>query len=824
MDSLRQDLLFAIRGLRRDPGYAAAVVLTLALCLGAYTAVFTVVRSVLFRPLPYPEPERLVLGYDAFPGAGVERAGTSVPNYFDHAGLTDVFESVALYQRSGYRVGQGTSAEGVAAMNVTPSFFRVLRAQTDRGRLFSEEEGTPGNNRVAVLSHAFAARRVGEGSDVVGREIRLNDEPYTVVGVLPASFTFLSPDIRVFVPLAFTAEQRSEDSRWSQNHEQIARLAPGVALSSAQARMDALNRRILENAGSLEASLVSAGYSSRVVFLASDLVRNVRAALSLLWVGVSFVLLIAAVNLTNLSLVRANARRRELATRSALGAGRARLTRQLVTETMVLTALGAAAGLLLGAWSLEGLTWLGLSDMPRAHEIRLDGTVLALTSGLAALLGIVVGALPALHTARAPLSQALNEEGRGSTAGRGARAAQGALVVSQVALAFLLLAGAGLLLESFRRLLGADPGFVARHVLTGRVSPLPSRYPDDAALRTYAGRALERVRALPGVEAAGISSFLPFSWDGNSSVIIPEGYVLKPGDSLVSPNQLCVTPGYLEAMRVSLKRGRYFTAGDGAGAPNVVLVDERLAARFWPNADPIGRRLYLPQRPEDVAAPGPDVQWLQVVGVVASVKLKGLVEEGENARAGAYYLPFAQATNRNLGFAIRSSLDSPSLTASAQRVLADLDPEMPLFDVFAMSERIERSLNPRRAPMLLSLAFGAVALLLATIGLYGVLAYQVSQRTREIGVRIALGSEPRGIVRLVIGEGVGLVALGLAAGLVGAVLLRGVIASQLYGVGPLDLPVMLAVIALLALVSLLACLRPAWRASRVDPVVALSQQ
>ena len=821
MDILRQDLLSAIRGLRRERGYAAAVILTLALCLGAHTAVFTVVRSILFRPLPYPESHRLVLSYDSFPGAGVERAGTSVPNYLDRVPLTDVFESVALYQGSGYRFGKGAGAEGVSAMNVTPSFFRVLRAQAARGRLFSEAEGTVGQNRVAVLSHDFAARKVGD--DPVGREIHLNDEPYTVVGVLSPGFTFLNPDVRVFVPLAFTDDERAEDSRYSQNHEQIARLAPGVTLSAAQARLDVQTERNLESAGTMKDALTGAGYGSKVVFLEADLVRNVRAALQMLWGGVCFVLLIAAVNVTNLSLVRANARRRELATRSALGAGRARLIRQLVTETLLLTALGGVLGILLGAWSLKALTWLGLSDLPRAHEIRLDGTVLGLTAGLAVLLGIVVGAVPALQAGRSGLAAALNEEGRGSTAGRGARAAQGGLVVSQVALAFLLLAGAGLLLESFRRLLGADPGFVAQHVLTGRVSPLPVHYPDDTALRTYAGRALERVRALPGVEAAGISSYLPFSWDGSSSVIIPEGYTAAPGDSLVSPNQLYVTPGYLEAMRVPLKRGRTFNEGDGAEAPRVVIVDEQLAAKYWPNADPVGRRVYFPKGPDDVVHPGPDVSWFQVVGVVGSVKMRGLVE-GENARVGAYYIPYAQGPTRNLGFVIRSSTDTPSLTAAIQRTLAEIDPELQLFDVFAMTERVERSLNPRRAPMILSLAFGAVALLLATVGLYGVLAYQVRQRTREIGVRLALGSDPRGIVRLVLREGSVLAALGLGVGLLGALLLRGVIASQLYGVGPFNPWVMLAVTGVLSLASLVACLGPAWRASRVDPVVALSQQ
>jgi predicted permease len=822
MDVLYQDLRLALRLLWKDRSFAFTVVLTLAVCIGAATGIFTVVRSVLLRPLPYPQSDRLVVLYDAFPGAGVERAGTSVPNYFDRLAFTDVFESQALYQFGGFRVGRGPTAEGVTSMNVTPSFFRVLRAGAASGRLFREEEGVPGHERVAVLSHAFAERQAGGVEGVVGRDLRLDDAPYTVVGVLPPTFSFLNPDVKIWVPLAFTDEQRAEDRRHSQNHDQIARLAPGATLPQAQARIDALNVRIVEG-DALKAALVNAGYHTKAVSFEADVVRNVRGAIQLLWGGVLFVLLIAAVNITNLTLVRATARAKELATRQALGAARRRVVRQLVTETMVLTIVGGLLGLLAGLWSLGVLSALGLGDIPRAHEIRVDGIVVAFTVGLALLLGMAVGAVPALQLSGMNVSVVLREDGRTGTAGRGARYARRALVVAQVALAFVLLIGAGLLLASFRKLLAVDPGFQAEHVLTGRVSPLQSSYPDAAALRSYASRALERIRALPGVEAAGASSFLPFGWDSSSSVIIPEGYVMAPGESVVSPNQLYVTPGYLEALRVRLKRGRFFTESDSPPAPGVVIVDEQLAKLFWGSADPIGRRMYLPSTPEDVVKPGPGAVWLRVVGVVAPVKLRGLVE-GENARAGAYYLPYAQDPSRNIGFAIRTkgTSDPASVTAAVQRTLVSIDPEMQMYDTFAMRERIGRSLNPRKAPMLLSIAFGAVALLLATIGIYGVLAYQVSQRTREIGIRMALGSDPAGILRMVLREGVGLLLVGLAGGLAGAIALRGVIASQLFGVGALDARVILAVTGVLALAAVVASLGPARRAARVDPVVALS--
>ena len=821
MDVLRQDLRLALRLLWKDRAFALTTILTLTLCIGANSAIFTVVRSVLLRPLPYPESDRLVTMFDSFQGAGVERAGTSVPNYIDRRALTDVLDSVALYRFGGFRVGEGSGAEGIASMHVTPSFFKVLRTRAARGRLFTEQEGTVGQEHVALLSHTFAERQPGGEDGIVGRELRLDTVKYTVVGVLPADFTFLNPDVRVWVPLAFTDEERAEDRRYSQNHEAIGRLAALATVRQAQERLNAMNAEYIERAGPLKHLLVNAGYRTVVAPFESDLVRNIRGALQMLWGGVLFVLFIAAVNITNLSLTRASGRLRELATRHALGAPRARIVRQLVTETTVLMIAGGVCGLALGYWSLGMLPSLGLAESPRAHEIRMDAAVVAFTLGLSLVLGVVIGAVPALHIAGMNPGNVLRDDNRTGTTGRRAKYVRRGLVVAEVALAFVLLIGAGLLLASFRQLLRIDPGFKAAQVLTGRVAPLAARYPDNAALTSYTDRALERIRALPGVAAAGVSSYLPFGWDASSSVIIPEGHVMTPGESLVSPNQLYVTPGYLEALRVPLVRGRLFADSDAPPAPPVVIIDEQLADRFWPNADPIGRRMYQPRSPEELAKPVPDTRWVRVVGVVKSVKLKGLVE-GENARVGAYYLPYASDPSRNVGFAIRTSgADPAALTKAVNGALTSIDPEMQLFDTFAMGERIERSLNPRRAPMLLSLGFGLVALLLASIGIYGVLAYQVGQRTREIGIRMALGSDTSGILRLILREGLILVIVGLALGFAGAAALRGFIASQLYGVGPLDSRVMLLVTNVLAAASLIACVGPARRAARVDPVIAL---
>lgn len=823
MDTFSHDLVYALRVLMRDRAYSLAVILTLAVCMGANTAIFTVVRSVLLRPLPYPEPGRLVSSYDSYPRAGVDRAGTSVPNYADRRTMTDAFSAVALYQRSGYRLGEGARAENVAAMNVTPSFFDVLGATAARGRLFTEAEGSAGRNKVVVVSHTFAARQPGGANGIVGARLRLDDEVYDVVGVLPSSFFFLSPDVRVFVPLGFAPKDFADDRRHSQNHEMLARLAPGATLERAQARVEAQNAVVTERAGAIKDAIIRAGYTTRLLPLEADVVRNVSAALRMLWAGVVCVLLIAAVNIFNLALARTNGRMKELATRTAIGAGTLRIGRQLTTEATVLTVAGAALGVALGYYSLDALEWIGFTDLPRANEIRIDAIVLAVTFAPALLLGVVVGAVPAARLARMNLNGVLRDEGRAGTAGRTSGYVRRSLVVAQVALAFVLVVGAGLLLTSFTRLLRVSPGFIPEHVLTGRVRPPASRYSDDAALLSYVDRALARVRTLPGVESAGVSTYLPFSWDGSSSVIIPEGYAPRPGESVVSPNQLYVSPGYLEALRVSLESGRFFTGSDTVTSPGVVIIDEQLAARFWPNQPAVGRRMYLPETPDDVMSPGPTVKWLQVVGVVGAVKLRGL-EEGENARVGAYYLPFAQAPSRSVGWAIRTRGDIDSTTTAVQRALAEIDSDVPLTDVFTMSARIEKSLNPRRAPMLLSLGFGAVALLLASIGLYGVLAYHVGQRTREFGIRMALGSDARGILRLILGEAGGLVALGLAGGIMATIALRSAIAAQLYGTGALDPRVMVGAVAALALTSLLACFGPARSAVRVSPLIALSRE
>jgi predicted permease len=534
------------------------------------------------------------------------------------------------------------------------------------------------------------------------------------------------------------------------------------------------------------------------------------------------VLLIGGVNVANLVLVRSRARIKELATRLALGAGRWRVGRQLVVESVLLTSIAAGAGLFVGYTALRLLGAIDIQDLPRGSEIRLDAVVVGYTLGIAALLGVVLGLIPVANVLPANLTTVLREEGRSATTGRGARTLRRALVVAQVAFAFVLLIGAGLLLASFRQVLAVDPGFRADGVLTASISLPRSRY-NAQALVAFTNDALRRLRTLPGVVAAGATNTIPFGGNNNDSVILAEGYQMKPGESVISPSQVVVTPGYFEAIGVKRVRGRFFDGRDSAAAPKAIIVDETLAKRFWPGQDPIGRRMYMPQDINNLLAVTEKTEWLHVVGVIGDIKLRDLTEGKKTV--GAYYFPADQNEAANLTFALRTQGggDPAALTTSVRRVIAELDRELPIFDTLTLNERLEKSLVSRRSPVVLSLSFGVVALLLSALGIYGVLAYLVTQRTKEIGIRIALGSSAGAIFELVLREGLVLITAGFALGAVGALALRRSLESQLFGVSASDPAVLGGVTLVLALVAALACALPARRATCIDPIVALTE-
>jgi len=820
MDRLIQEIRFGSRLLWKDRGFSATAILTLAICIGANVAIFAVVNAVLLQPLPVAHAEQLVYMYNAYPGAGVVGGSTGVPDYYDRRRETDVFKEQALYNTRGVTLGNQGDPQRIVSMAATPSLLRLLEVQPIRGRIFSEEDGEIGKTHKAVLTYASWQQWFGGREDAVGRDVRINGEPYTVVGILPQGFGFIQPDVRVWLPVAFTAEEKSDESRHSNNWSYVARLKPGATVEQARQQVDALNARNLDRFPNLKQILINAGFHTVVVPLQAYLVKDLRNTLYLLWGGVVFVLLIGGVNVTNLMLIRSSGRMKELATRHALGAGVGRIATQIVTESLMLTLLGGAIGLGLGVIGVRLLGRFGLETTPQGTTVAIDRIVIVFTFGLAVIAGLLVSLIPILGVRRMNLAQAIREEGRSGTAGRRGRTIRRLLVTAQVAFAFMLLIGAGLLLASFQRILAVQPGYDVNHVLTGFVSPSQAHYKEDPQLIAFWNQLRDRVATLPGVEAAGITSNLPLGGNYSDSVILAEGYVMSPGESLISPYQSRISPGYFEAMKIPLRRGRYFTASDDERAPKVVIIDERLAKRFWKDSDPIGRRMWRADTADELTrGPGPKSHFFTVVGVVGNIRVTSLTEKEP---VGMYYFPFAQDAGRGMTLVTRTAGEPTAITSAIRQQIKAIDPELPFFSVRPMQQRLEESLMSRRTPMLLAILFGVIALFLASIGIYGVLAYQVAQRRREIGIRLALGGNGRRIFGLVVSEGLWLLGIGIVLGAIGAFAIRRAMETQLFGIQPMDPLVVGSVAIVLAIVAFAACAVPARRASRIDPLIALS--
>jgi predicted permease len=825
MERLLQDLRFATRTLWKDRSFTLTTITTLALCLAANVAIFAIVDGVLLKPLPFNEPDRLVRIFNRYPGAGVEIADNGVPDYFDRIAGMPALESVAMFRQQGVTLSGATGdAERIQAMIVTPSFFKVLRVQPFRGQFFTDEQGELGHEKVVVLTHGFWQRTFAGRDDAIGKDVRLGGEPFVIVGVLPPGYRFINPDIQLLRPAAFSAREKSDDSRHSNNWQQMGRLKPGATLDQAQSQLDAINAANFERFPKWQEILKNARFGTVAVDFQQNLVGETRATLTMLWGGAIFVLLIGCVNIANLVLVRATGRLREMATRQALGAGFARLARQAITESSLLASLGGVTGLALGWWGLKAAPFLGFDQLPSGTAIGIDSRVVIFTVALVALVGLAVGLIPVLAARRTNLAQSVRDEGRSGTQGRGPRLMRRVLVTSQVAFALMLLVGAGVLLASFERVLSIDPGFRTENVLTGTVSLPTARYANDDTIRSAAARILERVRGIPGVQTAGVTTSLPFSGNYSDSVILAEGYQMSPGESLISPSQVTASEGYFEAMGVKLLSGRFFNVDDTVGRPRALIIDETLARRFWPKGDALGKRMFQPSSVDNLLEQPPDDQMLTIVGIIAPMRFRGLVDSSGNKRVGAYFSPFLQSPSRTLGFAIRTAQAPETILSAVRREVAQIDPELPFYGVRTLEDRLSTSLIDRRTPTLLAGGFAVVALFLAAIGIYGVLAYQVSQRRREIGIRIALGAASGNIFGLVLREGTLIVLVGALFGLIGSFLLRQTIQAQLYEVGAMDPRIVGAVALLLAVVALVACLLPARRAAQTDPMIALTDQ
>jgi predicted permease len=810
MDTLLQDARYALRALRRNPAFTAVAVLTLAVAIGANTAIFSVLNAVLLTPLPFPEPDRLVMVWEWSHRSGNRRNVVAPYNYLDWRRDSRSFAELAAYADVRANLTGLDQPEEVAVGYVTANLFPLLGLQPLRGRAFTADEDRPGAPRVAVLSFELWQRRFGGSPAVVGQTIALNGTPFEVVGVMPRAFSLGLPRsfqrpgqmTELWTPLRLdpAADYRGRTGRYLVT---FGRLNPGVSAGQAEADVQTIAARL---AGAH--ARTNTGWSATVVPLTEQIVGGARRSILVLAGVVAFVLLIACANVANLQLVRAAARRRELAVRSALGAARGRLVRQLLTESVVLALAGGAAGLLLAFWAGEALARLGATSVPRLAEVALDGRTLAFTSGLAVLTGLLFGLVPAVQVARGELQEGLKEGARGSAGGSRTRTA---LVASQVAIAMVLLVGAGLLLRSFARLQAVDPGFNPDGVMTARLN-LPGRAYDTPEKQVaFFQQLLERVRALPGVQSASAISFLPFAGLGSRTSFRIEGRPVPAAGQFPSTDVRAAMPDYWRTLGIPLVAGEALDARDIAGAPRRVVINEAFARAHFPGENPVGKFVIMPW--------GEDLRG-EIVGVAADTRQFGYDVEPYPM----IYWAMPQFPLSFMSLAVRTAGEPDAVVPSLRAAVRSLDADLPLADVRPLGDFLGESVAQRRFTMALTATFAAVALLLAAVGLYGVLAYGVAQRTREIGVRVALGAARRAVIGLVIREGMMVVVAGIASGALLAVALTRVMTTLLYGVGPLDPVTYVAVAAVLGAVALLASWLPARRAARVDPMAALRNE
>ena len=797
---LLQDLRYGARKLRKSPGFTLVAVMTLALGVGANTAVFSVVNAVLLRPLPFPDSERIVAFDGVNPSKGITDSNMSVPDFADWKEQSRSFEQLAGFIAGGSLLVSGEEAERVRGTSVTVDFFPLFRTPARLGRALEPGDAEKGATPVAVLSHGLWQRRYGGDPAVVGRQIIVGRQSTTVVGVMPPGFDY-PYRTEVWFPLSLNPAAERRDNRYL---EVIARLKPEATLAGAQAELDAVNARLAE--GYVE---TNTGWGVRLTNLRERMVGNMRTALLVILGAVALVLLIACGNVANLLLARATARRREFAVRDALGASRGRIVRQLLTESFLLSLAGGVAGLLISLWLTQVLVGLIPADTPRLNEVRPDTLIFGFALAVSVFSGALFGLAPALQASRRDLNETLKEGGRTGVEGGRRNRSQSILIVSEIALSFMLLAGAGLLVRSFMRLRDVNPGFDPAGVLAMRISGSGSQYPAGPARAELYRQVLERLGSLPGVEAAGGVLSLPLGGDtynvGRS--FIREGRPMTPEES-ANASYLVATPGYFRALHIPLVSGRTFTEQDSEKSPMVVVVNETMARRFWPGESPVGKQITI-WRDEKFPR--------EIVGVVSDTRSNPAEPAGPQM-----YVPFAQDANwASLSLVVRTSADPSSLAAAARNEVHALDKAIPVYNARPMSDVVAASLAERRASTLLVGAFALLALLLALVGIYGVTAYYVTQRTHEIGLRMALGARARHILGLVVGRSLRLTLAGLAVGLCGALALTRVMGSLLYEVKPADPVTLAAAAALLGAVALVACLLPARRAARVDPLIAL---
>jgi putative ABC transport system permease protein len=804
------DIRFALRQLAKAPGFTIVAVLTLALCIGANSAIFSVIHAILLKPYPWPGSEQLAYVYNTYPLMGLPNAGVSIPDYLDRRGAVAGFADSAMYTRASLNLTGGTEPAMITGLRATPSLFSTLESSAALGRVFNEDDAKPDAPATVVLSHALWKNRFGADPAVIGRAIRLNDRPVTVVGVMPEDFYFPSPMTEAWVPFAFTPAQRSDKERGTEFSQMIARLKPGASMAAVQRELDQIQARNAERMPGGRDFWKTSGFDGHVAGFLDQNVQNVRGMLWLIQAGVAAALLIGCANVAGLLLARAVGRERELAIRTALGASRLRVVRMLLTESLVLFLAGGLLGLAVAVWSIDALQAVGLSTLPRGFGVGLDPAVFAFTLACAAVSGLVFGAIPAWSASRDNPAASLKEAGARGSAGRRTQRLRGALVVAEIGLAVMLVATASLLVKSFIRLQRVDPGFVPSGMITAQVALPAAKYDKPERILAFHDGVIARLGATPGILSAGATDDLPFSGNNSSGSYTSPDIVLPAGAPEPHAMVRSADPGYLRALGLTLLQGRWFDDTDTAASRRVVVVDRVLVDRYWKGQDPLGKRI----------ARGDGNPWT-VVGIVARVKVRTLEENSEKE---AIYFPLAQAPSPMLMFVARTQGDPAALTASVREAVHSVDSSQPVFDVRTMTQRMDEAAQPRRAPMILLSVFGGLAMLLAMLGVYGVLAYSVAQRTTEFGVRMALGASPGRIAALVLKTGILLVGLGIASGLAGYLALNRLVANLLYATPSTDPAMLVAAPVALGLVALGACLLPALRATRVEPMASLRQE
>jgi predicted permease len=805
-EALRQDMRYAFRALRRSPAFTAIAVLTLALGIGANTAIFSVINGVLLQPLPYHEPDRLVRLFTAFRGSGEERYAMSQPEFMDYKGLTHVFENAAAYRGAPLTLTGSGEPQRVRGIAATRDFFPVLGITPQRGRAFEGEDGRAGHEPLVLVTHEFWQNRFGGDSALLGRSLTLNGVARRVIGILPAGALYQQAE--VFIP--FFINPDSMTGRATNYLSGVARLRPGITVTQAQRELNALTQRLQqEYARTYPASM---GFGATVVSLHEEIVGDVRPALLVLLGVVGLVLLIACANVANLLLARGEARQREIAVRLALGAGRARIIRQLLTESSVLALLGATAGVLLAWLGMKSLLAVDPAVIPRIELVRIDTTVALVTLGVALLTGVLFGLAPAMLLARPPAQASLKEGARGASIGGSQQRLGRMLVIGEVALAVVVVIGAGLLIRSFRALQNVDPGFRPENVLAVDLDVPSTRY-DVEATTVFYQQLIERLAALPGVSVVGAASDLPLVSGGSNWDIDIAGRVVPPGQADPSPNVRGVTEGYFRALSLRVVKGRLFGPQDTRTSAPVAVINETLARTVWPGADPIGQQVRF-----DTKRP-----WITIVGIVNDVRSFGLDEPTPTELFLLHgQMPVvAGSTERAMYVVLKTAGDPVALTGPARQAVNDADPLLAIIGIRTMTEMVVGSVARPRFTMLLLGLFGAVALVLSAIGIYGMISYGVKRRTREIGIRLALGARPADVQRLVVGQGMRLALSGLAIGVVGALAARKIMDRLLFGVSATDPVTFVAITLLLALVAFVASWIPARRAIATDATTSL---